>query len=69
MKFAAPSLTGIYIYMQPALATIFALMLNRDEYPLIKVVATVLIFIGVYLVSMKNVFGRNNFLQNKKLQA
>jgi drug/metabolite transporter (DMT)-like permease len=56
MRYAAPSVVGIYIYLQPALATLIALMLHRDEYPLIKVVATALIFLGVYLVSMKNAF-------------
>jgi len=56
LKYATPSVVGIYIYMQPALATLIALLLNRDEYPFIKIVATILIFIGVYLVSMKNAF-------------
>jgi len=56
LRDAAPSVVGIYIYLQPALATLIALLLNRDQYPLIKIVATVLIFLGVYLVSMKNVF-------------
>lgn len=56
MRYAAPSVVGIYIYLQPALATLIALLLSRDEYPLIKIVATILIFLGVYLVSMKNAF-------------
>jgi drug/metabolite transporter (DMT)-like permease len=60
MRQAAPSVVGIYIYLQPALATIAALALNRDEYPLIKIIATMLIFLGVYFVSMKNAFSRNN---------
>lgn len=56
MEHASPSVVGIYIYLQPALATIFALLLNRDEYPLIKIIATVFIFAGVYFVSAKNAF-------------
>ena len=56
LKYAAPSVVGIYIYLQPALATLIALVLNRDQFPLIKIIATVLIFLGVYLVSMKNAF-------------
>lgn len=60
MKFAAPSVVGIYIYLQPALATIVALALNKDEYPVIKIIATILIFAGVYFVSAKNAFGVNN---------
>ncbi|MBX7107537.1 MAG: DMT family transporter [Chitinophagales bacterium] len=59
MEHASPSVVGIYIYLQPALATIFALLLNRDEYPLIKIIATVFIFAGVYFVSAKNAFSRN----------
>lgn len=54
MKHVTPSVVGIYIYLQPALATIFALLLNKDEYPLIKIIATMLIFAGVYLVSARN---------------
>ncbi|MBS1658911.1 MAG: DMT family transporter [Chitinophagales bacterium] len=69
MRYAAPSVVGIYIYLQPALATLIALLLNRDEYPLIKVVATALIFLGVYLVSMKNAFTfsalKERFIQPK----
>lgn len=59
MEHASPSVVGIYIYLQPALATIFALLLNRDEYPLIKIIATVFIFAGVYFVSAKNAFSKN----------
>ncbi|MGB3075097.1 MAG: DMT family transporter [Chitinophagales bacterium] len=59
MVHATPSVVGIYIYLQPALATIFALLLNRDEYPLIKIIATILIFAGVYFVSAKNSFSKN----------
>jgi drug/metabolite transporter (DMT)-like permease len=60
MRYASPSVVGIYIYLQPALATVIALVLNRDEYPFIKIAATLLIFIGVYFVSMKNAFNRNS---------
>jgi drug/metabolite transporter (DMT)-like permease len=63
MQHATPSVVGIYIYLQPALATIFALLMNRDEYPLIKIIATLLIFSGVYLVSLKNT--NNADAQNK----
>lgn len=60
MEHASPSVVGIYIYLQPALATIFALLLNRDEYPLIKIIATVFIFAGVYFVSAKNAFSNSD---------
>ena len=68
MKTAAPSVVGIYIYLQPALATIIALLLNRDQYPVIKIIATVLVFAGVYMVSMKNAFIPMNITKPKNLQ-
>jgi drug/metabolite transporter (DMT)-like permease len=51
MKSASPSVVGIYIYSQPAIASIFALLMNKDVFSWEKIVATILIFIGVYLVS------------------
>jgi drug/metabolite transporter (DMT)-like permease len=66
MRYAAPSVVGIYIYLQPALATLIALLLSRDEYPLIKIVATVLIFLGVYLVSMKNAFTVSSLMRQSE---
>ncbi|MEO6165923.1 MAG: EamA family transporter, partial [Chitinophagales bacterium] len=69
MQHATPSVVGIYIYLQPALATIFALVLNRDEYPLIKVIATILIFAGVYFVSAKNAFSKNEKQKEAKKAA
>lgn len=50
---ASPSLVGIYIYLQPFLATIFALVLGKDELNWVKILSSVLIFAGVYLVSKK----------------
>lgn len=50
---ADPSLVGVYIYLQPALATLFALALGKDELNWVKVTASVLIFAGVYLASRK----------------
>ncbi len=54
LRSANPSLVGIYIYLQPLLATSFALWMNRDAYPPVKIFATLLIFAGVYLVSLRN---------------
>jgi drug/metabolite transporter (DMT)-like permease len=67
LKQAPPSVVGIYIYLQPALATIIALALNKDEYPLIKIIATVLIFMGVYFVSSKNVFSKREQMRGVKI--
>ena len=61
LKTADPSLAGSYIYVQPALATIFAMILGRDDLNGIKILAMLLIFIGVYLVSIRN----EKFIFNK----
>ena len=45
------SVVSIYIYLQPVLAAIIALIFAQDKLDLIKVISAVLIFTGVYLVS------------------
>jgi drug/metabolite transporter (DMT)-like permease len=47
----SPTLVSIYIYTQPIIATIVALMLGTDEITLPKVISAVLVFTGVALVS------------------
>jgi drug/metabolite transporter (DMT)-like permease len=44
------SVVSIYIYLQPLLATLIALLLAKDQLDGIKVISAVLIFAGVYLV-------------------
>jgi len=52
------SVVGVYIYLQPILATFFAwLLLGNVNLTPIKAIAGTLIFIGVYLVS----FGKKHF--------
>ena len=51
LKNVSPSIVSIYIYSQPLLAGIVAISLGKDQLDVVKVVATVLIFTGVYLVS------------------
>jgi drug/metabolite transporter (DMT)-like permease len=53
LQYVNASLVGIYIYLQPLLASIFAVMLGKDEMTLSKVLFGLLIFSGVYLVSIK----------------
>ena len=48
-----PSVVGIYIYLQPFIATLIALMFGKDFLTPEKVLAGILIFIGVFLVSRK----------------
>lgn len=53
MKFVDPSIAGIYIYLQPVLATLFSVALGKDILSNEKVLFSLLIFSGVYLVSKK----------------
>lgn len=52
LRHANSSLVGAYIYLQPVLASIIAIVLQRDVLTLPKVFYALLIFIGVYLVSL-----------------
>lgn len=51
MQSVSPTLVGIYVYLQPLLATLVALVVGKDVLAWPKVVAGVLIFTGVWLVS------------------
>ncbi len=48
-----PTTVSSFIYLQPVFATIFALSLNSDALNPIKIVASLTIFLGVYLVTKK----------------
>lgn len=48
-----PTTVAVFIYLQPLLASVFAISLGKDKLDLIKIIATILIFIGVYLVTKK----------------
>jgi drug/metabolite transporter (DMT)-like permease len=53
LRALSPSIVSIYIYLQPFLATLFAVFLYRnDTLDLRKITAAVFIIFGVYLVSM-----------------
>ena len=54
LKYVSPSVVSTYIYLQPVIASIFAVMLGKDHLDWIKVVSAVLICTGVYLVSSKS---------------
>lgn len=47
------STVGIFIYLQPAIAGLFALSVGADTFDALKIVAMLLIFLGVYLVTVK----------------
>ena len=55
LKLLNPSTVSIYIYLQPVLATLFAIFRGSDSLDEMKIIAAVIIFIGVYLVSVRSV--------------
>lgn len=56
LRHANSSLVGAYIYLQPILASIIAIVLGKDELTWQKIVFGFLIFAGVYLVSLPATF-------------
>jgi drug/metabolite transporter (DMT)-like permease len=46
-----PTTVSVFIYLQPAITTIYALIVGSDSLNLVKISATIIIFIGVYLVT------------------
>lgn len=55
MRELKPTTVAVFIYLQPLFATIFAIILRKDELTWVKIVSAVLIFVGVYLVTQKRV--------------
>lgn len=53
LKQLKPSTIGSFIYLQPILATIFAVLVGADTLTSIRIGAAVLIFAGVYLSTRK----------------
>ncbi|MCF6306589.1 MAG: DMT family transporter [Flavobacteriaceae bacterium] len=53
LKQLKPSTIGSFIYLQPILATIFAIIMGADSLTTIRVAAATLIFTGVYLSTRK----------------
>lgn len=53
LKNLRASTVGFYIYLQPLLATAVAIFTQSDQLDLIKLLAAILIFTGVFLVSSR----------------
>ncbi len=51
LRFLPPSTAGAYIYLQPMFAAIISVLVTGEQLTWIKLLATVLIFSGVYLVN------------------
>ncbi len=54
LKNLKPTTLSAFIYLQPLIATVYALLTNNDSLNTIKIVAAILIFLGVYLVTKSN---------------
>lgn len=54
LKHLSPSIVSIYIYSQPVFATTIAIALGRDHLTTLEIIAGILVFVGVYLVSAPN---------------
>ncbi|MCO6147471.1 DMT family transporter [Flavobacterium sp. NRK1] len=52
MKQLKPTTVAVFIYLQPFFATVFAIGLGKDELSIVKGLSALLIFGGVYLVTM-----------------
>ncbi|SFB73290.1 EamA domain-containing membrane protein RarD [Zunongwangia mangrovi] len=53
LKQLSASTISVFIYLQPLIAIIYAILVGADQLTTIKVAAGVLVFVGVYLVSFK----------------
>ncbi len=53
LKYVSPSVVSTYIYLQPLLATGFAIAWGKDSLDPVKICSALLICSGVYLVSKK----------------
>ncbi|MFQ3305205.1 MAG: drug/metabolite transporter (DMT)-like permease [Polaribacter sp.] len=54
-----PTTVSVFIYLQPVIATIYALIMGSDSLNIVKICATLLIFFGVYLVTKQVQKSRN----------
>lgn len=52
MRELKPTTVAVFIYLQPLFASVFAIGLGKDEISTVKGIAAVLIFTGVYLVTI-----------------
>ena len=53
LKKLSPTTVGSFIYLQPIITILFALITANDTLDSIKILSCILVFIGVYLVSFK----------------
>lgn len=64
LRHVDPSIVGAYIYLQPVLASLIAILLGKDSLTPAKVICAILIFIGVYLVSFSGKLSIRTLVQS-----
>lgn len=62
LQHVKPSTVSIYIYSQPLIAAIVAIVLGKDSLNTIKILSGILVFTGVYLVSRQNSDQKNGLI-------
>jgi drug/metabolite transporter (DMT)-like permease len=53
LKQLSPSTIGVFMYLQPILATFFAIIAGADTLTTLRIAAAALIFLGVFLTTRK----------------
>jgi drug/metabolite transporter (DMT)-like permease len=60
LKELSASTIGVFVYLQPLIAIAFAIISGADQLNFIKVIAGILVFVGVFMVSRKRARKREN---------
>jgi drug/metabolite transporter (DMT)-like permease len=63
LQYVTASVVSVYVYLQPLLASIIALSFGKDSLSFGKIVAYILIFSGVLMVSQKRQFWKQVWLR------
>lgn len=53
LKTISPSINGIYIYLQPLIASVVSIIYGKDQLNIYKIIAAILIMTGVFLVTRR----------------
>lgn len=53
LKTVSPSINGTYIYLQPFIASVLSVIFAKDHLTMLKIIASLLIMAGVFLVTRK----------------
>jgi drug/metabolite transporter (DMT)-like permease len=53
LKSVSPNVNGIYIYLQPLIASVVSILFGKDELTVLKTIAAILIMAGVYFVTRR----------------